>query len=232
VYAVLVVHVHLPAHVVAPAGIDVRVTEAVDQLRRGIAPRHQMATIDDRGARVVLSAGSAAEIRRHAAALLNVAETVLADIDAASVVVGVSEFLDSIDPLPTAAEQAARAAQLGESMPELGRLVLWSDLGVMRLLGELVGDRDPAALVPDPVRRLLADPDATSLVRTLEAYLEHAGDVAAAAAELYVHRSSLYNRLRRIEAVAGVDIRSGADRLTLHVGLRLWRMAGARFDSR
>jgi DNA-binding PucR family transcriptional regulator len=226
-YAVLVVHVHPAAPAVAAAGIDVRLTEAVDQLRRGIGPRHQMVVVEDRGARVVLSAGGAAEIRRHAAGLLTAAEAELADVDGASVVVGVSDLLESIDALPAAAAQARRAAQLGQSMPDLGRLVLWSDLGVMRLLGELVGDRDPATLIPAPVRRLLADPDASSLVRTLEAYLEHAGDVAAAAAELYVHRSSLYNRLRRIEEVAGVDIRSGADRLDLHLGIRLWRMGGA-----
>lgn len=223
-YAVLVVHVHLAAQAGGPAGIDVRITEAVDQLRRGIGPRHQMAVIEEHGARVVLSAGSAAEIRRHAAGLLTATETELADVDGASVVVGVSDLLASIDALPAAAAQARRAAQLGASMPDLGRLVLWSDLGVMRLLGELVGDRDPVTLIPDPLRRLLADPDAASLIHTLEAYLEHAGDVAAAAAELYVHRSSLYNRLRRIEEVAGVDIRSGADRLDLHLGIRLWRM--------
>lgn len=230
-YAVLVVDVFMAPGAVLPPGVDVRMTEAVDQLRRGIGPRHQMAVIDDRGARVVLSAGAAPEIRRHAAALLAAAEAELADLDGASVVVGVSELMGSIEPLRAAAAQARRAARLGESMPDLGRLVLWGELGVTRLLGELVGDRDPASLVPDPVRRLLADADASSLVPTLEAYLEHAGDVAAAADELYVHRSSLYNRLHRIEEVAGVDVRSGADRLNLHLGLRLWRMAGGSLDS-
>ncbi|HET6509672.1 MAG TPA: helix-turn-helix domain-containing protein [Baekduia sp.] len=229
-YAVLVVDVFVAPGAVLPPGVDVRMTEAVDQLRRGIGPRHQMALIDDRGARIVLSAGVAAEIRRHAAALLAAAEAELADLDGVSVAVGVSDLMGSIEPLPAAAAQARRAARLGASMPDLGRLVLWSELGVTRLLGELVGDRDPASLIPEAVRRLVADPDAASLVPTLEAYLEHAGDVAAASAELYIHRSSFYNRLRRIEEVAGVDVRSGADRLELHLGLRLWRMGGAPRD--
>ena len=43
-----------------------------------------------------------------------------------------------------------------------------------------------------------------------------------------IHRSSLYNRLRRIEDVAGVDLRSGDARLELHLGLRLRRLAGRR----
>jgi sugar diacid utilization regulator len=229
-YAVLVVHVVTVPGAVLPPGVDVRMGEAVDQLRRGIGPRHQMAAVEGRGARVVLSAGSPTEIERHAAALLAAVDAELADVDGASATVGVSELMVSIGPLPAAAAQARRCARLGATMPGLGRLVLWSTLGVTRLLSELVGDRDPASLIPEPVRRLLADPDAASLVPTLEAYLEHAGDVAAAADELYVHRSSLYNRLRRIEEVAGVDIRSGADRLDLHLGLRLWRMAGGPRD--
>ena len=38
---------------------------------------------------------------------------------------------------------------------------------------------------------------------TLETYLDHAGDVKSTAAELWLHRTSLYYRLRRVEEVAG-----------------------------
>jgi DNA-binding PucR family transcriptional regulator len=34
----------------------------------------------------------------------------------------------------------------------------------------------------------------------------------------------MYHRLRRIERIAGVDLRDGDDRLTLHVGLRIRRL--------
>jgi DNA-binding PucR family transcriptional regulator len=58
-------------------------------------------------------------------------------------------------------------------------------------------------------------------VETLEAYLDRAGDAQAAAAALFVHRTTLYHRLRRIERIAGVDLRDGDDRLLLHMALRL-----------
>jgi sugar diacid utilization regulator len=227
VYAVLVVHVAVPADAIAPASIDVRLTEAVDQLRRSVPPRHQMADIGDVIATVVFASGSTAEVDRHAAALLTAAETELADVDEARVVLGLGDPAPSVDVLPASAAQASHAVRLGASMPELGPLVRWGDLGVMRLLGELVGQRDPGELLPPPIQRLVADPDGEPLLQTLEAYLEHGGDVAAAAGELFLHRSSLYNRLRRIEEVAEVDIRSGADRLELHLGIRLLRMTGA-----
>jgi DNA-binding PucR family transcriptional regulator len=48
-----------------------------------------------------------------------------------------------------------------------------------------------------------------------------------AAAELNLHRSTLFNRVNRIQEVAGVNLQSGSDRLELHLGIRLWRMSGA-----
>jgi len=227
VYAVLVVRVAFPADAAVPAGVDVRLTEAVDQVRRGVAPRHQMAATGDAEATVVVSAGSSSEVERHASALLAVADAELADRESASVIVGVGNAVDSVDGLPGSAAEARRAAQLSATMPELGRLVLWRELGVVRMLSELLGDRDPADFVPVSLRRLLDDPHGERLVTSLEAYLERSGDVATAAADLFVHRSSLYNRLRRIEEIAGVDLRSGAQRLELHLGIRLSRMGGA-----
>lgn len=224
-YAVLVIDVACASGFV-PAGVAVRLTEAVDRLRRSVGPRHQMAAVADSGATIVLSVAGAAALERHAAALLAAADAELADLAGVSVVVGVGDLLTTIAELPLGARQARSAARLGRSMPDLGRLVLWSDLGVMRLLAELIGDRSPATLIPAPVRRLLDDPDGASFVLTLEAYLGHGGDVAAAAADLHVHRSSLYSRLRRIEEVAGVAVRSGADRLELHLGIHLLRMGG------
>ena len=51
-----------------------------------------------------------------------------------------------------------------------------------------------------------------------------AGDVKQTAAELWLHRTSLYYRLRRIEELAGVDLSRGEDRLLCHVALRLGRI--------
>lgn len=207
--------------------VAVRLTEAIDKVARGVPPRHQVAALDDTVASVVIAAGSETELDTLAGDLLDAAEQELADLEDASVTVGLGEATRDVRLLPTSMTGARRSAHLSRQMPMLGRLVRWSDLGATGLLAELVDDRDPAATLPASLRRLLGDPDGDSLVATLESYLEHGGDVAAAATELFMHRSSLYNRLHRIEEVGGVDIRSGADRLELHLGIRLWRMGGS-----
>jgi DNA-binding PucR family transcriptional regulator len=81
------------------------------------------------------------------------------------------------------------------------------------------------------MQRLLDSGDAAVLVPTLECYLDLGGDARAAAEALFVHRSSLYGRLHRIEEVARVDLGSGEDRLELHLGLRLWRLGGGHLPA-
>jgi purine catabolism regulator len=58
------------------------------------------------------------------------------------------------------------------------------------------------------------------LVRTLEEYLRHRGNVSATAEALYVHQNTLRQRLERIEQLTGIDLR-GRDSLTLDLALRL-----------
>jgi DNA-binding PucR family transcriptional regulator len=73
---------------------------------------------------------------------------------------------------------------------------------------------------------VLSDPRTRHLVATLERYLDFAGDTRKTAGSLYLHRTSLYQRLRRVERLAGVDLANGDDRLALHLSLKLARLQG------
>jgi DNA-binding PucR family transcriptional regulator len=58
--------------------------------------------------------------------------------------------------------------------------------------------------------------------------LDNGGDVTISADELHIHRTTLYYRLDRIEALTGVNLRLPAGRDDLHVALLLaaYRAAG------
>ncbi|MGW0412785.1 PucR family transcriptional regulator, partial [Streptomyces collinus] len=64
-----------------------------------------------------------------------------------------------------------------------------------------------------------------SLVETLRAYLDHFGDVSAAARSLSLHPNSLRYRLGRITKVSGLDLDSPDARLLAQLQLRLRRRA-------
>ena len=56
---------------------------------------------------------------------------------------------------------------------------------------------------------------------TARALLDNGGDVARTAGQLHIHRTTLYYRLDRIEALTGVDLKAGPGRDDLHMALRL-----------
>jgi sugar diacid utilization regulator len=64
------------------------------------------------------------------------------------------------------------------------------------------------------------------VLATLETYLDLAGDAKASAQRLKLHRGTLYYRLQKAEQIAGVSLRSGDDRLALHLGFKLARLIG------
>lgn len=128
---------------------------------------------------------------------------------------------DAVEALRDAGTSYRRAlAALRVAAHEESGTASWDGLGVERVVTAL----PDAALddLPEGLRRLLAGDQ--SLVRTLEAYLDHAGDVKRTAAALSLHRGGLYYRLRRIEEVAGVNLHDGEDRLLCHLALRLARL--------
>lgn len=104
--------------------------------------------------------------------------------------------------------------------------VHYSDTGADGMLATFPLDELAVADLPSPVRRILQERKTRHWARTLEAFLENAGDIQRTAQMLKVHRSTIYYRLERLTEVAGVDLRLGTVQRDLHLGLRLARLAG------
>jgi len=203
-----------------PAGGDAHrrwLRAGLDRLRRRMAPGAVLAgELDGRPA--CIAAASPAALADAGAP--SIAEALVAAVeeepgpDGARAVVGEGEPFADLAAAP-AAHRRARAALRAVSHGA----ARWSDLGADRVLAH-VDPRAALADLPPGVARLL-EPEHAPLRETLAAYLERAGDVKTTADALSLHRAGLYYRLRRIEELAGVDLRRGDDRLLCHLALRL-----------
>jgi hypothetical protein len=113
-----------------------------------------------------------------------------------------------------------------QHLPALGPAAAHDDLGAWPAVARL-WDAAGRPAAPAPLPALLAHRHGPDLARALEATLDAAGDVAAAARALHVHRATLYRRLARAEELAGLDLTRGDDRLHVHLAVRMWRLAGS-----
>ncbi|MFJ9341701.1 PucR family transcriptional regulator [Streptomyces sp. NPDC101733] len=132
---------------------------------------------------------------------------------------GLSDPFRTLTELPAAWEQADAAARAAAAQPRLGPVAQWSTIGPYRMLAALA-----ASPVDDPATRTLLGPTHRELARTAEVFLDCAGQAGRAAAELGIHRQTLYYRLGRVEQLTGLDLDAGEDRLLLHMALKASRL--------
>lgn len=211
-----------PADAGASAGADQvfrRLRGQLEDLRLGL-PQHRCVCVP-MGRRLVAVLARDTGVDTLAAELASaVVESGTASAD---VVAGVGAAAE-----PTRAavsyHQARLSARAARLLPDLGPVASWPDLGIYGQLLQVVSEgSDDMALSPT-VRRLLAEDRTGVLAPTAEAFLDEAGDTAVASARLHIHRSTLYYRLRRVQEITGLDLNSGTDRLTLHLGLKFAKL--------
>ncbi len=143
-----------------------------------------------------------------------------------TLVVGVSAPTTiTADAVAAAFYRSRAAADAAAIEPTKTSVLIWPELaGYQHLL--------PADRRPDPTRRLSplldAEPRADILLQTLETYFDNAGDAQRTAAELHLHRTSLYYRLRRISELLAADLTDGRTRTDLHIAIKQMRVNRSR----
>ncbi|MFI5684992.1 PucR family transcriptional regulator [Streptomyces sp. NPDC051636] len=128
---------------------------------------------------------------------------------------GVAAARLGLAELGTAWQEASAAARAALAEPRFAPVAEWARIGPYRLLTSL-----PPEAAHDPVVAPLLTPAHHELARTAEVYLDCAGQAGRTAAELGIHRQTLYYRLSRVEQLTGLDLDDGEDRLLLHMALK------------
>lgn len=123
-------------------------------------------------------------------------------------------------------EEAEQALLLGRQLFGTGRVLAFSDLGVYRLLVRLRETPELWTFYRETLSRL-ADYDhrqGAELLKTLEAYFNHLGNLRATSEALHVHRNTLLYRLERIKEISGMDLDNAEEHFALWLALRAHRI--------
>lgn len=95
----------------------------------------------------------------------------------------------------------------------------WQALGEWHLIAAAPPELTPGQVHPGA--DALAAQKRPDLIETARCVLDNGGDVTASAEQLHIHRTTLYYRLERIEALTGVNLRLAAGRDALQMALHL-----------
>ncbi|MBM9463260.1 helix-turn-helix domain-containing protein [Aeromicrobium sp. YIM 150415] len=138
-----------------------------------------------------------------------------------SAVVGIGGLAESLFAVDTAFRQARLAARAASYLPRIDDIASWDRLGALRMVLSIPDRYLPETL--DPGVASLFD-DSAFLAETLEIYFATGASVAETCRALSISRGTVYYRLQRAEALSGLSLKDGRDRLTLEVGLTVKRI--------
>jgi purine catabolism regulator len=123
-------------------------------------------------------------------------------------------------------KEAEQALVLGQQLFGAERVLAFSDLGVYRLMVLLRESpelwtfyRETLAALVEYDRKQQGE-----LLKTLEAYFNHLGNLRATSEALHVHRNTLLYRLERIEQISGLDLSNAEEHFALWLALRAHRV--------
>jgi len=122
-------------------------------------------------------------------------------------------------------DEAERALRIRQGSASCAGVTVHDELGIYRLLAA-VDQGETEQFVREWLGPLL-DYDAahrTGLVATLWQYYECGGNYDQTAEALFICRSTVRYRLRRIRQLTGLDLGDVDSRLNLHVATRAWRV--------
>lgn len=151
-------------------------------------------------------------------------EGLLRHVSREGAVIGYSEAVSDITRLARSRRQADVAVRVGQSRGGPTTALAWREVQVDGLLLELADSMLARhESIAHPLSRVIEAEQRTGLVlvSTLAAYLEHLGDVTAAAASLFVHPNTFRYRLRKLSVEAQVDLTDRQTRFELFLQLRL-----------
>lgn len=118
--------------------------------------------------------------------------------------------------------QADNALDIGMLFDPAESLYFFDDYALRGMVMNAVGDMRLELLFPEGLKRLMEHDatSATSYIDTLRTYLDNNLGVAKTAAQLYVHRSTLMERLARIRRELSIDLNDPDEQLRLRLLLK------------
>lgn len=138
-------------------------------------------------------------------------------------IAGVSNTFENVTDMHRYYVQATKALEFGTHIFSSGKLFYYADYTVFHALDLCTERLDLRDLCHPGVLKLResSNPGDRELYQTLYLYLLYMKDVNRVAAEMHVHKGTLYYRLKKLQAEFGFDLENGEDVFRLMFSYKL-----------
>jgi purine catabolism regulator len=153
-------------------------------------------------------------------------EQLQSEFPGANVYIGLSGPAKALVDWQETYEESLQAMQLSQRLKIGNQIVEFKSLGVYKLLYELEGQPTVRRFADEIMSSLVEydEQNRGSLVKTVEAYFNHHGNISQTAESLFVHRNTLLYRMERIQELTQMQLDEANMRLALHLALKLWQL--------
>lgn len=145
--------------------------------------------------------------------------------------VGIGEQVEGIVNIKKSFKEAGDTLLLADVVGEktgdgISKVVLFSDLGILKLLCQQEDLSKLLEFVPESLQRLYnyKKPQRDDLMITLKTYLERNQNLKKTAQDLYIHYKTVTYRIERIEKITGMDFSNANEVLSVQIGLIIYKM--------
>ncbi|MEN1967911.1 PucR family transcriptional regulator ligand-binding domain-containing protein [Lentibacillus sp. N15] len=140
---------------------------------------------------------------------------------------GVGQTYTGINGLRKSFVQAEHALKLGSYFVTPTTITFYDDLGVYRLLGELIGSKELTDLFNKTVGKLIKYDEShhLKLIETLEAYFEQNENLKKTSNYLFIHVNTLKYRIQKIASLTGYSLHDSNGKVMLYLGLKINKLS-------
>ncbi|SDF52378.1 PucR family transcriptional regulator [Sporomusa acidovorans] len=140
--------------------------------------------------------------------------------------VGIGNICQSLQEIRKSFDQAVKAIRIGGAIFGQNRVISINDLGIFQLLSPMKDQPDLRAVISRWIGTVI-DYDrekGTSLLDTLEVYLDTNRNMLATAKRLFIHRNTLRYRIDKLKKLLGTTLDNPENHLQILMSVKLWKI--------
>jgi sugar diacid utilization regulator len=140
-----------------------------------------------------------------------------------TVSIGIGRYYSDLKDVKNSLKEAERALKLVSKIGGDNSIYSYSEAGIFRLLFEMKDNREMKFFFNDLMEPMMIYDEGSKavLINTLEIFLRKNGNLIKTAEALFIHRSTLKYRIKKIEEILNVDLSDWETRFNLQIALAI-----------